>query len=177
MSNKKLSQKISFCGLTCALAIVLMMFFAMIGVGQYAGPFVATVLLIIVIEEYGAKTALVCYGAISLLGLMVLPDRELALFFVCLGWYPSALEYINKIPVLVVRIAIKLAIYAAIIFVMYKVMAVLFGFAEVLTEELVYFYGFMFVLGAGVFLILDKAYDSSRIKWHTRWRKNFKRMI
>ena len=47
------SRKISLCGLLTALAVVSMILAAAIGIGTFAGPVLAMVVLLPILEEYG----------------------------------------------------------------------------------------------------------------------------
>ena len=168
--SKKAGKRIALCGLLGALAIVIMFLFSMIGVGAYGGPFVASLVLIPIVDEYDAKTALVCYAAVAALGLLILPDRELAVFFMCYGWYPVAETFISCIDCKPLQLIIKLVIYAAILGTVYGIMAKLMGFSENVPAEMMYGYAALAVLGFGIFLFISKAFYAVRYQWHAKWR-------
>ncbi len=93
------SQKVATCGLSAALAIVIMVLGAVTGVGTYAAPMLAGLCLIPVGRKWGAKYQLTCYVAVSLLGLMLVADAEQNLMFIALlGWYPVLKPRLDKIP-------------------------------------------------------------------------------
>ena len=108
----------------CALAIVIMMLGSLIGVGTYAAPLIAIWLLLPVLGLFGKKAALTAFFAVALIGLMVLPDRELALIYCAFGWWPAAKPLADRIPGRTLtgtplgktlRFLVKLAIYLALI--------------------------------------------------------------
>ena len=167
---KKAGKRMALCGIFSALAIVIMFLFSLIGVGAYGGPFVASLLLIPIVDEYDAKTALVCYAAVAALGLMVLPDRELAVFYLCYGWYPVAETFISLIDSKLAQILVKLVIYAAIIGTVYGIMAKLMGFSENVPEEMMYGYTALAIAGFAIFLFISKAFYAVRYQWHGKWR-------
>ena len=167
---KKAGKRMALCGIFSALAIVIMFLFSLIGVGAYGGPFVASLLLIPIVDEYDAKTALVCYAAVAALGLMVLPDRELAVFYLCYGWYPVAETFISLIDSKLAQILVKLVIYAAIIGTVYGIMAKLMGFSENVPEEMMYGYAAIAIAGFAIFLFISKAFYAVRYQWHGKWR-------
>ena len=167
---KKAGKRMALCGIFSALAIVIMFLFSLIGVGAYGGPFVASLLLIPIVDEYDAKTALVCYAAVAALGLMVLPDRELAVFYLCYGWYPVAETFISLIDSKLAQILVKLVIYAAIIGTVYGIMAKLMGFSENVPKEMMYGYAALAIAGFAIFLFISKAFYAVRYQWHGKWR-------
>ena len=120
------SRKIATCGLLCALSIVVMMLGSFIGIGTYAAPLLAFWLLLPAQEMFGNKAALTAFFAVAVIGLMILPDRELALFYCAFGWWPVAKTYVDRIPGTAVRTIVKLVIYLAVVLLMmYAVMSVI----------------------------------------------------
>ena len=87
--RKTESQKIALCGVLGALSVTLLLAGNLLQVGTYAAPMLAAFLLVPVLEEYGRKYALLLYAATSVLAVLLVPDKELALFYVLvLGYYP-----------------------------------------------------------------------------------------
>ncbi len=105
------SKKIAACGVLCALAVVIMLIGSVIWVGVYAAPLLSIWLLLPLQELYGRKAALTAYFAVALLSLILLPDRELALFYCAFGWWPAARPTIQRIRNKTLRLAVKLVIY------------------------------------------------------------------
>ena len=70
---------------------------------SYGLPALCGVLTTLVVIECGDRTALLMYGAVSILSLLLLPAKESAVVYLLVfGWYPVAkrrIESINK-PVL-----------------------------------------------------------------------------
>lgn len=120
------SRKIATCGVLCALAIVILMLGSLIRIGTYAAPMIAIWLLLPIKGLFGRRASLTAYFAVALLGLMILPDRELALFYCAFGWWPAAKPLVDRIPGKVLRFAVKLLIYLVLILlIMYLVYSVL----------------------------------------------------
>ena len=75
----------ALCGVLAALAVVLLSFGALIPFSTFCCPILAMLCMIPVVEEYGRKSALLFYGAVSVLALLLAPDKEVALLFTFLG--------------------------------------------------------------------------------------------
>ena len=82
-----------------ALIVVLMALGSPFGILTYVCPILSGVLVLLVLENYGPKYALSLWGAAGLLGLMLVPDKEMAAVFAgILGWYPIAKPHLDKLP-------------------------------------------------------------------------------
>ena len=85
----KNSSKISLCGMMCALSIVFMFLTGVFPYATYALPALAGLTLIVLVIETSKKWAFVAYLAVSLLSLLISPDRMAALLFIIFfGYYP-----------------------------------------------------------------------------------------
>ena len=79
----------AYCGMAAALSVALMLLGAVVPVLMFLAPAAASLLIATVCMECGMKMALTAYGAVSLLSLLFVPDKEVALVFVfLLGYYP-----------------------------------------------------------------------------------------
>lgn len=111
----KKTRRIALCGLVSALSLIVMIAGNLIGVGTYASPMIAGVLLTAVGMSAGKKYQLLSVLAVGLLSLMLLTDwEEILLFLGLLGWYPMAWEKLIKLPK-VPRIIVKLTGFNLII--------------------------------------------------------------
>ena len=172
---KKAGKRMAMCGLLSALALVFMILFSVIGVGAYAGPFVASLVLIPIVDEYDVRTALISYAAIAALGLLIMPDRELAVVFLCYGWYPIAETFINCIDSKPLQLLVKLIVYALMLGAVYAILSFVMGINEIDSPELLYGYGAMAFAGYFIFLYFSKAFAAVRYQWHARWKKRIMR--
>ncbi len=115
--------RIAFCGMLAALMLVVMLLGTMVPLATYVCPALAGALFIPILWEFNKKTAFVLYLAVSLLSLILAPDKEAALLFVfLLGWYPilrPSLQHITRMPL---RIAAKLVLFNAAICVVYALL-------------------------------------------------------
>ena len=106
--NRK-SWTMAYCGMAAALCVALMLLGAVIPIAMFIAPAVAGFLVATVCVECGMQLALTAYAAVSLLALLFVPDKEVALIFVfLLGYYPLAKPKFERIRPAVLRIVCKL---------------------------------------------------------------------
>ena len=108
MKGRK-SWAMAYCGMAAALCVALMLLGAVVPVLMFIAPAVASLLIATVCMECGMKMALTAYGAVSLLSLLFVPDKEVALVFVfLLGYYPLVKPKLERIRPKLLRGACKL---------------------------------------------------------------------
>ena len=91
------SKRVALCGVICALSVVLMLSGSIIPCATFCAPALAGAMLMVVAMECGMHLAWMCYGAISVLSVLLVPDKELALFFVFLfGHYPLLKAHLQR---------------------------------------------------------------------------------
>ncbi len=111
MANKRQAngRMMAFGGIMAAVALVLMLLSSVIPVMSYGLPAIAGFLTTLVVIECGDKMAAVCYGAVSLLSLILVPDKESAILYLILfGWYPIVKQYIERLRKPVLEWVLKL---------------------------------------------------------------------
>lgn len=150
---------VALCGIMSGLALVMMFVLGMIPAFEYISPAVAGVLIWIIREQLGIKYGLTSYLAVGILSFMITVNYEASMMYLLLlGYYPIAREYFQKIPVKILRLPAKLALYAVSAVAAYTLLIHLFGMAELL-ESIGEFgkYGSLILLGmgAGAFLMYD----------------------
>lgn len=112
MSSARNSYKMAMCGILAALSLVIMMICGFFGFLTYAAPMIAGGLLIVPVKEYGTRTALTMYAAVSVLSLMLVADKELALFYLLLfGHYPIIQPGLDRIAANHLRRVLKAVIF------------------------------------------------------------------
>ena len=105
------SRKTALCGITAALMIVVMMMGSLLPLATYACPMLAGALIIPIVWEMGSRTGGLVYLAVSLLSILMAPDKEAVFLFVfLLGWYPIARPKLQHIRNKVVRWIVKLVL-------------------------------------------------------------------
>jgi len=169
------AKKIALCGMLAALAVIALLLSSATGFGIYAGPLLAMMILLPVTEEFGAGTGLAAWAAVSVLGLVLVPDRELCLVFLLLGWYPVARRPICRLRSRFLVIVCKLLIYAAAVGLLYGVLMGVMGLDPGLAGNSKLFTAGLFVCGAAVFLLADRALDQAQNLWRHRLRNRLMR--
>lgn len=71
-----------------ALAVVIMNMGTLIPVATYVCPMLCMLLLQVVTRYCGKRIGWAWYGAVSILSLLLAPDKEAAAVFLVLGYYP-----------------------------------------------------------------------------------------
>ena len=155
------SRKAALCGMMAALSVVILCLGGMIPLATFACPMLAMLCLIPIVCEYGAGTALLVYGAVSILALLLGPDKEIVLLYVFLGWYPGVRPRLAVIP-RTVRWAVKCALFTMTVTAMYAIVLHLFRLEAVVEEFAGYSTAMvlsLMALGNVTFLVFDQLLD------------------
>ena len=146
-------------GILAALAVVVMSLGGLIPVATYVCPMLCAILQFTVLRFCGSRVAWAWYGAVSILSLLLGPDKEAAAVFVFLGYYPILKPKMDRLPV---KWLWKLLLFNAAILSMYQLLIRLFGMAQIAAEfsELgLVLTAVMLVLGNVIFFLLDRILD------------------
>ena len=175
---KKQTMKIALCGVLGALAVTLLLMGFMFPFATYACPALAASLLMIIVYEYGVKTGLTLYAAVSILGLMMVPDQELVFMYIFVfGLYTVVkLPIDRKVKNKAVKLIIKLVFINLSLVIAYSVLLFIFPVAALVNEFSGYTKGFVILLFALfnlVFFMYDKAVQSVLIIYIRKFRKMF----
>ena len=120
------SWAMAYCGMAAALSVALMLLGAVIPVLMFIAPAVASFLIATVCMECGKTMAWTAYGAVSVLALLFVPDKEEALTFVfLLGYYPLVKPRFERIRPALLRGAAKLALCNGSILLLYGLVLLL----------------------------------------------------
>lgn len=113
MSKSNSGFRMALGGVMAALSLVLMLLSAVIPTMSYGLPALCGILTTLVVIECGDRTALLMYGAVSILSLLLLPSKESALIYlIVFGWYPIAKRRIESLNRQVLEWIIKLVVVA-----------------------------------------------------------------
>lgn len=108
----KNSIKVAVSGVMSALSVSLLALASVVWILDYTAPLICGILLIVIVETFGKKTAFTVYAAVSVLSLILLPSKSAALLYaVFSGYYPIIRQDIDKIKFRIVRILIKFFIF------------------------------------------------------------------
>lgn len=176
----RVSSKTSLGGIVAALSISLMFLISIVPMFTYAVPAAASMLLIPIVIEINKKWALGVYFSVSLLGLIVVPNKEVAVIYVAFfGYYPvlkAALEsHLKIIPEWIAKILVFNVSLLGSYYLMLK-------FMGVTIDELERFGWFaiplLLIMGTFAFVAYDyamtKIINLYIIKYQSRFKKLFK---
>lgn len=130
----KNSKKIALTGMLCALAVAIMMMGGLIPLATYCCPALAGLMLIPIFVECGEKLSWCAFAAIAILSLMLCPDKEAALFFLFLGYYPIVRWRLEQIRSTVLRIIAKLGVFNIAVGLTYLLLIFLFRMDRIIQE-------------------------------------------
>lgn len=167
------SRQMALCGLLVALAVVVMVLAGVIGIGTFAGPVLAMAVLLPALEEYGAKTGALAYVATAILGLLIIPEPELAWVYAAFGWYPALRPRLNRISSRLLRLAVKILLCTVVILLLYGVLLRLLGMTADLAGAAPLFNLLLLVLGVCTFLLTDLALERLTFLWRKKFRNRF----
>ena len=92
----KSSRRMAISGMMAALGTAVMLLGGVIPIATFCCPAIAGLALIPLVFDCGRTWALSAWAAIGCLSLMLCPDKEAALLFVFLGWYPVMKWWIDR---------------------------------------------------------------------------------
>ena len=131
----KLSQQVPDCGMVAALCTLLLFLTGMFPFSTYALPALAGLLMVSVAVETGASWAFTLYVAVSLLSLLLTPDKEAMLMFIAFfGHYPITKFQLEKIRFKPLCWLLKFICFNACVVASYLVILYVFQIPDILTE-------------------------------------------
>ena len=161
MRREASSRRIALGGVFGALSLDTLLMGTAFPAATFVAPAIAGLAIVPVAVEYGIRSGAAVYGAVALLALFVVPDKEMSMFFIfLLGHYPLAKVFLERIRNKALRLAAKLAVFNVSVFIVYGLLLVLFPVAA-LVEEFAdtgnAFLGILLIVGNITFLIYDMA--------------------
>ena len=174
---KKQTMKIALCGMLGALSVTILLMGFLFPFATYACPALAACLLMIVVYEYGAKTGLTLYTAVSALALMIVPDMELVFTFI----FVFGLYTVIKLPLdrklgKKARLVAKFLYINCALVITYGILLFIFPVAVLVNEFATYstaFVALLIVMFWLVFFMYDKASESILVIYIKKFRKMF----
>ena len=167
------ASSVALGGVTAALAVVLMLLGGLVPLAVYVCPMLASLLLLPLLDRLGKARCVLWWAAVSILSVLLCPDRETAFVFVFLGWYPIARPALNRLP-RPASAACKLllfnlcacALYALLILV-FQLQALVAEARETGTALLVV----ILILANVTFLVFDLVLARLEIVIRNKWKK------
>ena len=150
------SRKIAFGGMMAALATVIMSLGGLIPVATFVCPMLCMLILAFVTRMCDRRIGWAWYGAVSVLSLLLGPDKEAAAVFVFLGFYPIVKPSLDRMKL---GVPVKAVLFNGLILMMYGLLIRLFGMTQIAEEyrELgTVMTVVMLILGNVTFFLLDR---------------------
>lgn len=154
MKHESDTHRLATSGIISALAIVVLMLGVlpnMLFIGIYGSIMTSIILL----DKYGLKYYYLSYFVISVLGIIIVPNLELTLTYICMGWYPI-IKYIADRKSRIIGRIIKILISIISSCIIYNISIMVFGEADILGNEYTEFLKVGYVLiFCSIFMLLD----------------------
>ena len=171
---KKKTFNIALCGVISALGVVIMMITAIVPTATYAMPAMAGLIAIVIVIEINKKWAVASYFVVSVLSLLLVPDKEAVAFYILFfGYYPIFKQIIeSKVKFVWLQWLLKIAIFSASAIAVYYIAILLLG---VPAEEFILFginlpILFLFA-GILIFIMFDYAMSGVIVTYVNKFRK------
>lgn len=169
------ARPLALCGLLAALAAALLCLGGVLPGMAFCAPILAMAVQLPILEELGPKAAGTAYAAVSILALLLVPDRETAFVYVFFGWYPILRPKIAALPSRVLRVLSRLAVCNAAALLLYGLALRLMGLTEDLLDSVWYINAALLAMGNVVFLLTDATLARLTGVWHWKLKKHLYR--
>ncbi|MCH5316428.1 MAG: hypothetical protein J1E05_00505 [Eubacterium sp.] len=109
---RKKSLRVAVCGLAAALSVTLMFIGGVVYIFAYTVPMLLGLISVMIKKSFGTPSAVFVYIAVSLLSLMLVPEKECVMMFVLFfGYYPIIRESFEKIKSKAIRFILKFILF------------------------------------------------------------------
>ena len=155
-SKRTPAANIALGGVLAALAVVIMSLGTLIPVATYVCPMISALILQLVLKVCGSRIAWAWYGAVSILSLLMAPDKEAGAVFAALGYYPILKP---KLDALKGKWFWKLIFFNSVTLATYWLLMHILGFDQIaadFAEMGKFLTAIMLLLGNVTFILLDK---------------------
>lgn len=130
----KPAGQIAFCGLGAAVSVVLMMAGSWIPAATFCCPVLASLPVLLCQRKLDRRSALLCYASGAILSMLLATDKEAAMLYLCLGYWPAVKPWFDRIRPALLSWVAKLAVLQAAVLVCYGALLLIMtdGFVPVL---------------------------------------------
>ena len=150
------TRKIALGGMLAAVCVVIMCLGGLIPVATYVSPMLCCMTQFIVLRFCGKRLAWTWFSVVSILSLIMGPDKEAALVFAAVGCYPILKPFLERWNF---GLVLKLAYFNIMIIIVYIIMIYVLGMQDVAAENTefgVIGLIILFALGNATFILLDR---------------------
>ena len=143
-------------GMLAGVAVVIMCLGGLIPIATYICPMLCCLTQFLVLRFCGRKLAWTWFLVVCILSLAVGPDKEAALVFVAIGYYPIVKPYFERYRC---AFLLKIALFNVSIFAVYGIMIRFLGMEELISENMEFGLiglSVIVILGNVTFFLLDR---------------------
>ena len=143
-------------GMMAALAVTIMCLGGLIPIATFLCPIMCMMLEQFVMKSCGRRIAWAWYGAVTILSMLLGPDKEAAAVFLFLGYYPILKPWLDRRKL---KMLLKFLLFNVAVGLMYGLLIRLFGMAQIAAEYAALgqtMTVLMWILGNVTFFMLDK---------------------
>ena len=179
-SSHRQSVILAVCSMTVALSAVVMLTSSLLTIMTYAAPLMAGILLIPVMLEFGQQYAWLTWFAAALLTLILGFDKELALFYLCFGFYPVLKPRLDRIPTKPMRLTVKLLLFTVLLSALYAFLILVLHLDSVVQDfaEMGQVFSILFLIALDCCLLLyDHLLGSMMFIYIRRFREKFRHTL
>ena len=171
----KKTHELALCGVLCALAVAFLWLSGVLPLSTYIWPILASAALLPAHEECRASYAWSCFAAAAILGLLLCADKEAALVFCFLGYYPLLKPKFDAISSRALRFLAKLGLCTVTMGLMYALIIFVFKLPAVVQEfsgTAPWLLAATAAMGLLLFLVCDLLIDRFGIVYKNRRKKH-----
>lgn len=129
------SYQVALGGVVASLCVILMLLTGFFPFLTYASPIAACFLLAVIVIECGSSWAMLVYLTVALISIFLVPDKQAAILFAFLGYYPILKEYLDgKMKSKLVRGTIQFVCFNLSVILAYALMLYVFKLPDIMTE-------------------------------------------
>lgn len=180
----KTASKTAVCSMIAALCVALMLSTAIIPFLSYAVPMISGALIAIIVIECDKLWALFVYVTVSVLSILIVPDKSAGLAFILyFGYYPILKAFLESKKLGIVEYIIKYLNIIVVVLVSYFIMLKFFGIdtegVEFLASHLGKWYSYVILAAFSCvfFYLYDTALTKAIIIYKNNFRKKFRRLF
>ena len=151
-------------GMLAAVAVVLMCIGTILPVATYAAPVLCMLVCQMVLKFCGSRIAWAWYGAVSMLSLLMAPDKEAAAIFLTLGYYPILKQKLERWKG---KQLWKAAYFNGSILLLYWILLKIMGMEQLASDFEgmgIAMYAVLLILGNVTFFMVDKLLNRKIVK-------------
>lgn len=142
-------------GMLAAVAVVFMSIGTILPVATYAAPVLCMMVGQVVLKICGSRIAWAWYGTVTILSLLLAPDKEAAAVFLVLGYYPIVKPKLDRIKG---KWLWKALLFNGSILLLYWILLKVIGMEQLLQDFEgmgLAMYAVLLILGNVTFFLLD----------------------